>query len=409
VRRVVIAVLAAVVIAGAVAAGVWGADAGRNAPGIAVPSTGNFPVAHQVSCSSATSCLVVGSAANPATGTSVPVAQVLSGGAWRTVTVASPGPDGMSSALTGVSCPAVSYCLAVGEYNTTSFGDPVPYAMAWNGTSFTPVARFSLPAGAYMDALGGVSCPAANRCVVVALATGSGTPAGFGDGDLVWTWNRGRWAMKAVPSPDNTDMENFSSLQCSTLTYCVAAGQQDMDASGNTLPALDTWNGKSFTPINAPLTPGMTFGGFNGLSCVSRKHCVVVGSGYPVAGAPTTSFLDVWNGRRWNYTPWAGPAGSGNAALSGVSCVSARDCVAIGSDSLAGVLQTAVFAWDGSAWAAATAPDSGAGQVTLFNDVDCVKAVGCTAIGEQIAATTGMNSTPVAGQWNGASWQLTTR
>lgn len=302
-RRVVVAVLAAVLIAGGAATAVWRWHADAVASAATVASVQSFPSASEISCPSPTSCLAVGSTVDAVTGASVAAAQIRdAAGTWRTVAVTSPGTPGMSSSLTGVSCPAARDCLAVGEYNTASYGDPLPYALTWNGTSFSPAARLPFPPGAYLDALDDVTCPAVNHCVVVGLITGDGTPGTVSGGQLVWTWNGATWSMTAVPTPATMVAQDLGSVQCATVTHCLAAGQE-ITNYGNTRPAFDIWNGHSFTPHDPPVPPGMGFAAFSGLSCVSRRYCVAVGSGYPPAQSPVTSFLDVWNGRTWNTTP----------------------------------------------------------------------------------------------------------
>jgi hypothetical protein len=405
VRRVVVGGLAAVVIAGGAATAVWRADSGSGPRAAAVASVQDFPIAQEISCASATSCLAVGSHVDGATGTSVPVAQDFDAGRWRTVTVKSPGTPGMPSTLTGVSCPTASHCLAVGDYNTVAWGDPLPYAMTWNGTSLSPVARLPFPQGAYLDALGDVTCPAVNNCVVLGLVTGDRSPGTFNGGELVWTWNGTTWSMAAVPIPATIVVENLGSVQCTTVTDCVAAGQEVTD-DGNTRPALDTWNGASFTAHDPPVPAGMSFATFSGLSCASRNHCAAVGSGYPATQSPVTSFLDVWNGRHWNVTLWSGPTAAGQAELSSVSCVSASDCIAVGSDGPAADQQAAALTWNGTTWTAAAVPGPGSGATSLFSDVNCSKDGDCTAIGQESDA--GAPTVAIAGHWNGSAWQVTT-
>jgi hypothetical protein len=410
VRRIVAAGLAAVVIAGGTATAVWRADAGGSSgSGRAGSVDSNFPVGNQISCASATSCLAVGSAIRGTPGTSAPVAQAFDAGTWRTVTVKSPGPPERPSTLTGVSCPAASYCLAVGEYDPGARGIPLPYAVAWNGTSLSPVARLPLPTSTYLDEIGGVSCPAVNNCVVLGHAHADGPTAAFTDGELVWTWNGNTWSMTAVPTPDTVDMEDLSSIQCTTATDCVAAG--DVAILDDTVPALDTWNGRSFTPLSPPAPTGMTYAGFSGLSCVSRNRCAVVGLGYASQGSPITSFLDVWNGRTWTLTTWRGPKGAGEAELSAVSCASVSDCLAVGSDGPDTDLHAAALTWNGTRWAAAAVPSPGPGRMSVFDGVNCSKAGGCAAIGEEAKAGVTLldltDAVPLAGLWSGSAWQVT--
>jgi hypothetical protein len=415
VRRVVVGALAAVVIAGGAATAVWRADAGSGpsaaAVAAAVTRTTVSPSAQEISCASPTSCLAVGSTADAVTGASVPAAQDLDAGTWRTVTVKPPVAPGVSSSLTGVSCPAASNCLAVGEYNTVSYGDPLPYAMTWDGTSLSPVAPLPFPPGAYLDALGDVNCPAVDDCVLLGLVTGDGSAGTFNGGELVWTWNGTTWSMTAVPTPDTVVEENLGPVQCTTVIHCVAAGQEITDY-GNVRPAFDTWNGDSFTPHDPPVPAGMSFAAFTGLSCASRNLCAAIGSGYPPAESPVTSFLDVWNGRTWNITLWAGPTGGGPAQLSSVSCVSASDCIAVGSDGGVADRYATALAWNGSVWTTAALPGLASTRLSLFSHVTCWKDGGCTALGEAAAAgdktINPADAVPITGQWNGSAWQVTT-
>ncbi|HEX4093125.1 MAG TPA: hypothetical protein VGG83_24370 [Trebonia sp.] len=404
-RKVVVAVLAAVLVAGGAAVAVWRVDAAGGLSASTVASVQSAPVVHAISCASATSCLSVGASVDAATGALVPVAHLVDDGARQTVPVTSPGPAGMPSSLTGVSCRTAHYCLAVGQYNTASYGDPLPYAMAWNGTSLSAVAQMPFPPGAYLDAIGGVSCPAVNRCVVMGLATGDGSPSSFGDADLVWTWNGRTWSMTVVPSPAKTDMENFSSIHCTSLTQCMAAGQQIIDSNGNTLPMFDKWNGTSFMPLYPTLPAGMIYGGFTGISCIARNHCAAVGTGYGPTMAPITSFLDVWNGRKWSYTPWVSDTGLGNAQLSGVSCTSVSYCVAVGVEGQLADQQAATLVWNGDTWAADAESPSASGQTTLFDAVSCSSSGVCTATGLETSGVAATQPTPVVGQWNGVDWQ----
>lgn len=72
--------------------------------------------------------------------------------------------------LTAVSCHTQNFCLAVG-YRTDATGvDSATYAARWNGTAWAVIsAPFGDSVPSVSD-LGGVSCPARNRCQVVSTA-----------------------------------------------------------------------------------------------------------------------------------------------------------------------------------------------------------------------------------------------
>jgi hypothetical protein len=66
------------------------------------------------------------------------------------------------------------------------------------------------------------------------------------------------------------------------------------------------------------------------VSCPARRVCVAVG--ITDLNQPTL-LAERWNGRRWSLTHPALPAGATLGGLTGVSCSSARACMAVGYDS----------------------------------------------------------------------------
>jgi hypothetical protein len=195
----------------------------------------------------------------------------------------------------------------------------------------------------------------------VVLGHATTSVAGIFDDTLVWTWDGTEWSTAYAPTPDTALMHVFYSVQCTTVTDCVAAGQEAAP-DGSTVPALERWDGTSFTWLSPPSPGGMIFASLGALSCVSRDHCVALGLGYTAHDAPITSFLDVWNGRTWKLTEWRGPKGARNAELSAVSCASATDCVAVGSDGPDTAQHAAALTWDGATWTAAAVPGPGPGR-----------------------------------------------
>lgn len=108
-----------------------------------------------------------------------------------------PNPSGASgSQLSSVSCSSASSCLAVGSY-TISAGTGVTLAEIWNETAWTIVPTPN-PAGATSSQLSRVSCAAATSCVAVgAYQTGTGGPLTA----LAETWNGATWTIPSLPTP----------------------------------------------------------------------------------------------------------------------------------------------------------------------------------------------------------------
>jgi hypothetical protein len=116
-----------------------------------------------------------------------------------------------------------------------------------------------------------------------------------------------------------------------------------------------------------------------GVSCASATACVAVGNGTQGSGASGT-LTESWNGTSWTVVPSPneGSAGTGNV-LEDVSCVSAAACTAVGSSG-PDPGSTLIESWDGTSWAIVPSPDRGLWGSVLVG-VSCVSATACTAAG----------------------------
>ena len=116
--------------------------------------------------------------------------------------------------------------------------------------------------------------------------------------------------------------------------------------------------------------PGASSSSLSGVSCVSTKDCVAVGSFQPAMGASGT-LAERWNGTRWSIQPMP-PTASESGSLFGVSCPSATVCIAAGAQG-GGDLEER---WDGSTWSADARPYG-----PPLAGVSCVTSADCTAVG----------------------------
>jgi hypothetical protein len=184
-------------------------------------------------------------------------------------------------------------------------------------------------------------------------------------------------------------------VSCPTQSWCFAAG-----TGGNYgQPVGEVWQRHRWPEVQMPETNELG-AGFRGLSCVSARACLAVGSSY-LDSNDQNGFADRWNGRSWS-TQNVGMVNQG-ATLSGVSCASARSCTAIGALSLGGYTgtpTTLALHWDGRRWASqSTMSAVGAAGVQL-NGVFCSSPAACTAVG---ANTTiyGDHLHALAERWDG--------
>jgi hypothetical protein len=246
-----------------------------------------------------------------------------------------------------------------------------------------------------------VSCASAKSCVAVGSFT-----SGNGDSlPLADIWNGSKWTETKPPVPKGTVASGLNSVSCVSASFCVAAGEFGTNSGGGAL--IDKWNGKAWSRT-AVAPKGGTDGFLTGVSCLSAKMCFAVGAASSNTGL--ASVAERWNGSKWALTsvPW--PKGTKNPDLTGVSCVAASRCVAVGviDSNLMGASNTgraAAAAWNGKGWAATPVAGPGKGKASSFTAVTCLTAKSCVAVG-QVGAFSSTNGAGLSGFWNGGKWRL---
>jgi hypothetical protein len=145
-------------------------------------------------------------------------------------------------------------------------------------------------------------------------------------------------------------------------------------------------------------TPTLTGqGGLAGVSCLSAADCTAFGTqtGQQAGHRP---LIEHWDGTSWAIQPSPSPVGSPEADLVGGSCTSSASCTAIGGyDNAAGTaVPPFAIRWNGTTWTiqALNAPDEGS-----LAAVSCSSASSCTAVG-------GPSNTGLAEHWDGINWAV---
>jgi photosystem II stability/assembly factor-like uncharacterized protein len=326
-----------------------------------------------VTCSGPTDCWAVGApgataAASSSTTSSAPPVPVVidatvdGGKTWSAQAVTlTPAP-----ALTGISCPSIRLCMAVGLSGTGTAGvvlttndagatwaqAPVPTgalfvssvmcaaatdctAIASDDTSFwsahstdfghTWTKEGNLPPG-LLDA-GNLSCVAGAACLVTGYTA---TAAGHGQGAIAISTDNGvTWAAATIP----TGTGLLQDAVCATISSCLAVG-----TTSNTVSAVVPAKGELLTSDDGGHTwvsaaAGQPVDDMFGIDCPSRSTCVVVGtnwSGTPAIGtgavARSTDGGATFAASATEYTP---------LALTSLSCPTAQRCVAVGGNTVA--------------------------------------------------------------------------
>jgi hypothetical protein len=230
------------------------------------------------------------------------------------------------------------------------------------------------PAGSAVRAsLAAVSCKGSSWC----MAVGSYTDRSQVRHALAQIWNGKKWrVLRNLPG------HALTSVSCSAAWFCMAAG-------GPT--GAERWNGTVWRTMTSPR------GGVNGVSCGSRKLCMVIFNG----------LVRSWNGTRWRLWRHATDVCSGGppgpCGLASVSCGSATDCVAVGTQQISNTEQDTVgVAWNGTRWARTFPPNNG--NPAAMNVISCARAF-CMAPGSA-SSDVQMGTIALAGTWNATtkSW-----
>lgn len=278
-----------------------------------------------VSCTSANACIAVGTWATQLFPEELDVALVerWNGNHWSSQTTPSQA-GATSNDLSGISCTSSKSCMAVGSY-TTKGGAIKALAERWDGKRWRMEPAAS---PAHLQVLAGVSCLSANACTAVGFFVRRG-----GFYTLAERWDGKRWSIERTPNLANGQRNALGSISCTSSSSCMAVGYFESSNLAVQLTLAERWNGKKWA-ISGTLNPDSNIDSLGDVACTSSRACIAVGS------AGGALLLERWNGGRWSQEHAANPGGvSGSDAFSGVSCLSASVCTAVGSYAVSGGIQ----------------------------------------------------------------------
>ena len=236
----------------------------------------------------------------------------------------------------------------------------------------------------------GVSCSATTDCTAV------GTDGV--DEPIYATESSGTWGpVTELPVSDGTGQ--FNGVSCTSATDCIAVGIDIGSGDDGGMPLYATESAGAWGPLTTLTDPN---GGarFNGVSCISAKDCTAVGT--DVTGAIwATEATGTWSAVSVRPMSTADLECGGSGGIScppgglyGVSCVSMTECTAVGTDG--SVNPFSMTESDGS-WGASTKVSKASG---VLSGVSCADASDCTAVGQLgVAQPQGISATDTSGKW----------
>lgn len=143
---------------------------------------------------------------------------------------------------------------------------------------------------------------------------------------LIESWNGAAWSI--VPSPNQGSSSNYLlSVSCANVTNCASDGSYYNGSIYQIL--MESWNGTAWSITSKP-DQGSNEHDLFGISCSGSKSCVAVGDYYDHHLNADQALIESWDGATWTVTP-SPDKGTTTNLLSGVSCWSSTECVAVGS------------------------------------------------------------------------------
>jgi photosystem II stability/assembly factor-like uncharacterized protein len=331
-----------------------------------------------ISCPDVLHCWTVGIAGPNATATTSPaavtvIAATSDGGAtWKAQTDPLPAPPELS----GISCPTVTACMAVGSTGGVP-GAGVVLTTRNGGTTWTAA---SVPTGSF--GLTAVLCVTAAACTAVTS-----------DGTNTWSaqsQNFGQsWVQEGNLPPG---FSNPRALWCGAGGTCLIAGYTPTSTGhGQGAIALSQDSGKSWAAATMPTGAGV----LQGATCPAAGACVAVGTTSTTVSdvVPATGQLlaSADGGHTWTLSPLTPPVDD----IFGIDCPTAKVCAVVGTEwSGTPALGTGAVARSEDGGATYTALRTAYVPLTL-TAVACPGPTQCLAVGGDSTARITLPAPPV--------------
>ena len=259
------------------------------------PDTSVTSTLSSVACPSPTSCFVVGTHSTAAQPHSRTFIEHWNGRHWAVMAHPNPYRVTGDAVLNGISCPSTKSCFAVGSYESTFYG-PRTLIEHWNGHHWA-IMNHPDPNPLGEPSFTGVSCPSLRSCFAVGSHTVGDAPR-----PVIEHWNGRRWSMMTGAVVPGADGAALNGIACPFLFSCFAVGSQSVGSGTKVL--VEHWNGRhwGYMPVVNPHSNGA---GLHAVACPTERSCFVVGE--YTAGATVKTLVEHWNGTTWTISATPDP------------------------------------------------------------------------------------------------------
>jgi hypothetical protein len=220
-----------------------------------------------VSYRSTTSCVAVGQAPSGST-----LTEIWNGTTWTVQQSGAGGP------WLGLSCASADACLAARAYPAAGIAD------GWDGTSWTALPQAPPQFNPISPFYSAVSCPAVNACTIVVnnlSIPGNVQPdSHLSPEGLAFRWDGSAWSTQQIQLPAGEYVNTIGGVSCPSVTTCTAVGSYSFLQSNSPeliAPLLERWDGTTWSTQPAP--PLYESGGpaLTAVSSPSTTTCTAIG------------------------------------------------------------------------------------------------------------------------------------
>ncbi len=326
---------------------------------------------------------------------------------WSSTAISTPADIGTTISLNAVSCPSATFCVAVGDYETTGGVFDQPLIETYSSGTWT-ASTPPVPSGENYAPLIGVSCVSTTSCVAIGNDAPKVSPDGADQYAFAETLSSGSWSVSGpFAYPSSGIVVTMGGISCTASTACVAVGE--IEISGGEVGLTYTLSGSSWTVATGVNPSGTsTFVGLQGVSCTTSTACVAVGFISDSPNYISQLLIETLSDGSWTATEPADPsAGVAGAELSGVSCTGATSCVAVGSYSDSSDFQHGLAeSLSGSTWTQTLTNLDPDANGSSLNGVTCTGATACVAAGNYYDSDN--NEDVLIATLSGSTWTATT-
>jgi hypothetical protein len=211
-----------------------------------------------------------------------------------------------------------------------------------------------------------------------------------------------KWTLVSSPDASTTADNYLTAVSCSGGKFCMAVGEYVDVATANFRALAAKWNGRTWALVNTPTISAKHLYELTGVSCPSARFCMAAGV-YANGTGHYQTLTEKWNGKSWAKVRSPDTSSTQYNDLNAVSCPTAKFCIAAGYyGSKTGASQTLTEKWNGTKWAQVTSADTSARLSNVLNGVSCSSASFCTAAG--YASNLLGYPQVLTEKWNGAKW-----